>query len=120
MPKSGYRSQKQPVFSPDKSDVVIWNHNEKLCTIIKFSCPADIDISRKIDGKMNTYGLLLRNLQILYQEYKFEMIPIVVGALGYVPKCLTQYLSQLGFNTIKIRKVIRKMQNISVSGTVKM
>ena len=66
---------------------------------------------------MNTYDPLLRNLQILYPEYEFEMIPIVVGALGYAPKCLTQYLSQL--STIEIRKIIRKMQNISVSGTVK-
>ena len=45
------------------------------------------------------------------------MIPIVVGALGYVLKCLTHYLSQLGFSNIKIRKIIRKMQNIRVSGT---
>ena len=68
---------------------------------------------------MNTYGPFFKNLQILYLEYKFEMIPIIVGALGYVPKCLTQYLSQLGFNNIETRKIIRKMQNISVSGTVK-
>ena len=47
------------------------------------------------------------------------MIRIVVGTVGYVQKCLTQYLSQLGFNTTKIRKIIRKMQNISISGTVK-
>ena len=47
------------------------------------------------------------------------MILIVVGALGYVPKCLTQYLCQLGFNTIKLRKIIRNMQNISVFSTVK-
>ena len=68
---------------------------------------------------MNTYGPLFKNLQILYPEYKFEMIPIIVGAIGYAPKCLTQYLSQLGFNNIEIRKIIRKMQNISVSGTEK-
>ena len=103
----------------NKPDVVIWNHNEKLCSIIEFSCSADINISKKINEKMNSYGPLLRNLQILYPEYKFEMIPIVVVALGYILKCLTQYLSQLGFNNIKIRKIIRKMQNISVSGTVK-
>ena len=103
----------------NKTDVVIWNHNEKLCSTIEFSCPADISISRKIDENMNTYGPLLRNLQILYPEYKFEMILIVVGALGYVPKFLTQCLCQLGFNTIEIRKIIRKMQNISVSGRVK-
>ena len=69
--------------------MLIWNHNEKLCSIIKFNCPAVINIPRKINEKMNTYGPLLRNLQILYPEYKFEMIPFVVGALGYVPKCLT-------------------------------
>ena len=69
--------------------MLIWNHNEKLCSIIKFNCPAVINIPRKINEKMNTYGLLLRNLQILYPEYKFEMIPVVVGALGYVPECLT-------------------------------
>ena len=53
---------------------------------------------------MNIYGPLLRTLQILYPEYKFQMMPIVVGALGYVLKCLTQYLSQLGFNNIEIKK----------------
>ena len=103
----------------NKPDVVIWNYNEKPCIIIAFSCPADINISRKIDENMNTYGPLLRNLQSLYPEYKLEMIPIVIGALGYVPNCLTQYLRQLGFNIIELRKIIRKMQNISVSGTVK-
>ena len=54
--------------------------------------------------KMNTYGPLLRNLQILYLEYKFQMMPIVVGPFGYVLKCLTQYLSQLGFNNIEIKE----------------
>lgn len=39
---------------------------------------------------MNTYGPLLQNLQMLNPEYIFEMMPIVVDALGYVPKCLTQ------------------------------
>ena len=32
------------------------------------------------------------------------MMPIVVGPFGYVLKCLTQYLSQLGFNNIEIKE----------------
>ena len=32
------------------------------------------------------------------------MMPVVAGALGYVLKCLTQYLSQLGFNNIEIKE----------------
>ena len=89
----------------NKPDIVIWKQNEKLCSIIEFSCPADVNISRKIDEKMNTHGSLLINLQSLCPEEKFEYMPIEVGALGYVPKCLTRYLCQLGFNTIQIRKM---------------
>ena len=98
---------------------MICNYSERLCRIIDFSCPADINISRKIDEKMNIYCPLLRNLQVLYLLCKFEIIPFVAGALGYVPKCSTQYLSQLGLSNIEIRKIIRRMQNISVSSKVK-
>ena len=86
-------------YHAKKTDVVIWNHNEKLCSIIKFSC-SRYQYSRKIDEKMNTYGQLLRNLRILYPEYKFEMIHIVFGPFSYVLK------SQLGFNNMEIRKII--------------
>ena len=27
-------------------------------------------------------GALIRNLQIMYKDYRFKMLPIVVGALG--------------------------------------
>ena len=101
------RNTKITKISHNKPDVVIWNHNEKLYSIIEFSCPADANISQKIDEKLNTYGSLLRNLQILYPEDKFEMMPIEVGALDYVPKCLTKHLCQLGFNTIGIRKNVK-------------
>ena len=40
---------------------------------------------------MMIYGPFLRKLQILYPEYKYEMIPIVAGGFGYVPKCLTRF-----------------------------
>ena len=103
----------------NKPDLVIWNTQEKICTIVEFSCPADVNISKKIDEKMNNYGALIRNLQIMYPQYKFEMVPIIVGALGYVPKCLTKYIEQLGFNAVETRKLIRKLQNIAISGSIK-
>ena len=81
----------------NKPNVVLWNHNEKLCSIIEFICPADINFSRKIDEKMNAYCLHLRILQILYTEYKFEAIPIVVGAIGSVTKSLNTILKSAWF-----------------------
>ena len=55
----------------------------------------------------------------MYPQYKFNMIPIIVGALGYIPKCLTSYLQDLGFDGNEATVHIMKMQNIVACGTVK-
>ena len=68
---------------------------------------------------MNTYGPLICNLQILYPQYRFEIISIVVGALAYVAKSLTTYVKQLGFEDKDKIFVIRKLQILATSGTVK-
>ena len=62
---------------------------------------------------------ILFNVQIMYPHYRFQMVPIAVGALGYVPKCLEMYIHQLGFNKIETEKLVQKVQNISASDTVK-
>ena len=102
-----------------KPDLVIWDKENKMCSIVEFSCPADINITQKVNDKINVYGLLIRNLQIMYPKYKFNMIPIIVGALGYIPKCLTSYLQDLGFDGNEATVHIMKMQNVVACGTVK-
>ena len=47
------------------------------------------------------------------------MIPIIVGVLGYIPKCLTSYLQDLGFDKNESTVHIMKMQNIVACSTVK-
>ena len=103
----------------NKPDIVAWDTAGKICKIIEISCPADVNITKKVEEKLNNYGPLIRNLQIMYPHYKFQMVPIVIGALGYVPKCLEMYIHQLGFNKIETEKLVRKLQNLSASGTVK-
>ena len=56
---------------------------------------------------------------MMYPEYKFMVNPIIVGALGNVPKCLSKNLSELGFDNREIMKLTQKLQNISACGTVK-
>ena len=90
-----------------------------MCSIVEFSCPADINITQKVNDKINVYGLLIRNLQIMYPQYKFNMIPIFFEALGYIPKCLTSYLQDLGFDKNESTVHIMKMHNIIACGTVK-
>ena len=72
-----------------------------------------------VEEKLNNYGPLIRNLQMMYPHYKFKMVPIIIGMLSFVPKCLEMYIHQFGFNKIEKEKLVRKLQNISASGTVK-
>ena len=54
-----------------------------------------------------------------YPEYKFQIAFIVIGAKGYVPKCLINYLKMIGFNENELKKIISKLQIKSISKTVK-
>ena len=102
----------------NKPDLIIWNNEKMICTINDFSCPLDSNISKKVSEKKNNYGPLVRNMQIIYPNYKFEMIPIIVGCLGYVQKDLKIYMKQLGFDNKEIPFLIRRLQIASICGTV--
>ena len=101
----------------NKSDLVIWNYEKFICTVVDFSCPLDSNITKKVAEKKNSYGLLIRNMQIMYPNYKFEMIPVVIGCLGYVQNDLKTYMKQLGFDDKEIPFLVRRLQIASISGT---
>ena len=61
--------------------------------------------------KVNIYGLLIRSIQLLYPDYKFEFIPIIIGAFGSISTCLL-----LGKES---NKIIHVLQQKSIIGTVK-
>ena len=102
----------------NKSDLVIRNTKEKKCNIVEFSCPADTNITKK--EKLSAYVPLVPNLHVMHPNYYYKIIPIVVGALGSIPKLLNGYLCQLGFNRLETKINICKMQSISGTGTGKM
>ena len=103
----------------DKPDLIIWNQEAKICNIIEFSCPLDINISRKVNEKLENDAPLVRNLQIMYPEYKFQVAPIVIGAMKYVPKCLTNHLKMIGFNKPESNVLLSQLEIKSITGTVK-
>ena len=78
-----------------------------------------MNITKKTKEKLDYYAALLPNLQMLYQDYKFQMIPILIVALGYVPKELKTNLEKLISDEKEVKIITRKLQTISVSGTVK-
>ena len=68
--------------------MVIRNKETKSCTVIECSYPRDASIGRKVPERLEKYGPLVKIFQILYPEYKYEVAPIIIGAMGYVLKSL--------------------------------
>ena len=98
---------------------MIWEQEAKIRSIIKFTCPLDININRKVNQKLENFSSLAHNLQIMYPEYKFQVALIVIGAMGYVPKCLINYVKIIGFNENESKVLISTLEIKSISGTVK-
>jgi len=73
----------------------------------------------KYKEKELIYAPLLRNMQLLHPNYSFSFIPIIVGATGYVSHNLKEQLLRLGLQKKSVQRLISKMQEQSVSGTVK-
>ena len=50
---------------------------------------------------------------MMYNDYKFEMIPIIIGTFGFVPNELKTSLEKK-----EAKSLIRKLQTITISDTV--
>ena len=66
----------------NKPDMVIRNHKDHQYTITEFSCPTDINIGKEIKEKIDNYGPLIRNLQMMYKNFDFKFILIILVYLN--------------------------------------
>ena len=55
----------------------------------------------------------------LYNKYQFEMLSIIIGAMGYVQKELKGNLEKLKFHKKETHNITKTLHTISVSGNVK-
>ena len=99
----------------NKPDLILWYCDE----LSSLGCSADISVSRKVKENVANYGPLIRNLKIICKNYRFKMSPVVVGALGTIPNSTKESVKEMIFCKIEINKLLRKFQNNSVRGTVK-
>ena len=87
--------------------MIIWNMTKKLCYINEFSCPADINITNKVSEKEKIYGSLIRNIQVIFENYSFVFISIIVGALGHLPKHIFTSIQNLGLTKNETKILLR-------------
>ena len=95
----------------NKPDLVIVDHADKKWTIVDFCIPWDGNVKAREDEKKVKYAPLAGKIHSFY-NVKTETIPIVIGALGTVPKRLPGFLHDLG-----VPDVIGCMQTCALLGT---
>ena len=108
-----------PPVEHNKPDVVVWHIAKKTCTIIDICIPLDVNVEREEKTKRDRYLILASRLQRLYPNYTFKVVPIVLGATGFVPNSLINNIQDCGFEKEKAVSLIPSLQRKAVRGSMK-
>ena len=105
----------------NRPDLILWDKEDKTCKIIEVTVPLDSNISAAYMQKESKYIPLIQNLSQLYNQYKYEAVTIVIGAMGAVPKSINQNIEKLSkyINKEKRKTLIPRIQKAALLGTVK-
>ena len=82
-------------------------------TLIDFSVPMDQNVEKKEREKCDNYEPLASEIRKVY-KVRSEIVPVVIGALGTVPKKLAGNLKKLG-----VPDVIGCLQTSALLGIVR-
>ena len=77
-----------------KTDLVVVDKKERSCEIIDFAVPGDSRMKEKEKDKIDKYQDLGRELQKIW-NVKVNIVPLVVGSLGAIPKQFGNRLKQI-------------------------
>ena len=85
----------------NKPDVFVDDSRERLFTIIDFAVPLDHNVVKKEREKVERYHPLAQDYRTkMKASYRSQIIPVVVGAFGTIPKNLPDNLTKLGIPDI--------------------
>ena len=81
-----FKIQTDQRIDHNKPDIVVFEKQSRSCTIIDIACPFDTRVNSKEREKVENYQDLKREVYRLWKCKEVNIIPVVVGALGTVPK----------------------------------
>ena len=90
-----------------RPDITIFDKERRKCQLIDIACPGDNRVAEKEDEKIDKYRDLAREVSKLW-NVKVEIIPVVIGALGTIPKLLESRIKDIGISikTAQIQKPV--------------
>ena len=84
-------------ISARRPDLVVINKQEQTCQVIDIAVPEDTAVKAKEEEKLEKYQDLAREIQKMW-SVRTQVLPVVIGALGTVPKRLESNLKRIGTN----------------------
>ena len=84
------------VIEARRPDLILVDKKAKSCVIIDVAIPGDCRIREKQIEKVEKYQILKRELKRLWSLKKVEVVPVAVGALGYISKGFSGWMETLG------------------------
>jgi hypothetical protein len=91
--------QTDKVIEHRRPDIILVNKEEKTCQIIDVAIPVDHNIRKKTKEKVEKYQELRWEVKKLWEMNKVEVVPIIIGALGALPKDLEKWLRRCKMKT---------------------
>ena len=95
----------------NKPDIIIFNKTERHCTIVDVAIPGDHNIEQKQQKKIDKYKDLKLEISRMWNCSSI-VVPVVIGALGSVPKKFHDH-----FDKLDIGKSITSLQKSALLGT---
>ena len=95
-----------------QTDHVI-EHRRLDVVVLDIAVPGDSRVEAKENEKVQKYQDLARELRKLWQ-FKVKVVPVVVGALGTIPKALEKHLKEIGTS---VR--VKLLQKAALLGTAR-
>ena len=86
----------KPTVKHNQPNMLLWRYQEKKVFIIDIVVGLDTNSDKNYASKLVNYLPLSVELKRLYTTYSFEIVPIVIGATGVIPKSLKKSLLKIG------------------------
>ena len=103
----------------NRPDLIVWNTDAKLCTIVEVCIPLDTNVTLRSTWKEELYIPLISEMSRVYKNYTFEIIAIVIGVLGTVPSSLSVSIRRLKIGEKRFKPLLRRIQRAALIGSLK-
>ena len=76
-------------------------------------------MAKQENTKIDTYAPLIVGLLRIYPTYKFEVVPIVVGAMGLVTDSLVKHIKKALDDETNVEAIVTKVQQKALIGSMR-